>query len=302
MAPMSVAVVNFNTHHHLHACLATVLAEGPAEVVVADNGSTDGSVEMLRAEYPDVRLQVHPHNPGYGTAANHAIGSCRSPYVLLLNSDTELRPGALRALGGHLDRHPRAALVGPRLLNPDGTLQPSCYPFPGSLAWLVENGTPAFVTARVPRLRRRSLRTWAHDTIRQVPFVQGAAIAIRRSAFDQVGGFDDGFFMYAEEADLCLRLAAAGWEIHFAPVTDVTHAGEASTGQQRTEMVIEHYRADLRFYRRHYPAAQVAALVALRKGIVLARLLRDAIRLECLPGRNPGLAEDVAAWKRLLIR
>lgn len=301
MTPMAVAIVNLNTREPLRACLQTVIAEAPPEIVVADNGSTDGSIEMVQAEFPAVRIQVHPENPGYGTAANRAIAACRSPYVLLLNSDTELRPGALAGLAEYLDRHAQVGIVGPRLVDPDGTLQPSCYPFPGSLAWLLDNNTLSAVVRGVPGLRDQCLRTSPHDKAQRVPFVKGAALAIRREAFDRVRGFDETFFMYAEEVDLCYRLLLAGWETHFAPVTDVTHLGGASTNQVRTAMTVEHYLGEMRFYRRHYSPLRVAGLIALHKMIVLSRLIRDSVRLRLARGAARGIAEDVAAWKRLLL-
>ncbi|MBA3658471.1 MAG: glycosyltransferase family 2 protein [Gemmatimonadales bacterium] len=301
MTRMAVAVVNLNTREHLRVCLRTALAAAAREIVVADNGSSDGSLEMVRAEYPGVRLQVHSENPGYGAASNRAIAACTSPYVLLLNSDTEIRPGALEALTAYLDEQPESGIAGPRLLNPDGTLQPSCYPFPGSLAWLLDNNTLSRSVGVVPGLRDLCYRTSPHDRARPVPFVKGAALAIRRTAFDEVRGFDESFFMYAEEVDLCYRLGAAGWEIHFAPVTDVTHVGGASTRQVRTAMAIEHYRADLRFYRRHYAPARVASLVALHKLNLVARLVRDSVSLRSARADRPNVAEDLAAWKRLLL-
>src|SRR5262249_11131009 len=150
-------------------------------------------------------------------------------YVLLLNSDTLLAPGALAALAQYLDAHPRAAIAGPRLRNADGSLQPSCHPFLGTMQSFLEKSVVARALARLPVVRDHYLLVnSSHAAPRVVPWVLGAALAIRRSAFDQVGGFDESFFLYAEEVDLCYRLKAAGWEVHFAPVTDVVHVGGAS--------------------------------------------------------------------------
>src|SRR4030095_10427800 len=128
MAPIAVVVVNYNTLQHLRACLATVQSERPSEVVVVDNASSDGSVEMVRSEYPWVTLHANRKNLGYGAAANQGVASCTAPYVLLLNDDTLLESGGLRKLSVYLDRHPRAAIVGPRLVNPDGSPQPAWFP------------------------------------------------------------------------------------------------------------------------------------------------------------------------------
>ncbi|HLL45880.1 MAG TPA: glycosyltransferase, partial [Longimicrobiaceae bacterium] len=137
MTPFAVVVVNHNTREQLRACLESV-PRGTTTVVV-DNASTDGSVEMVRASFPGVRLLADGGNPGYGAAANRGVRACGEPCVLVLNSDTRVGHGALEALAGHLDRHPRAALAGPRLLNPDGSPQASVFPFPGTLRWLLEN-------------------------------------------------------------------------------------------------------------------------------------------------------------------
>src|SRR5262245_26457705 len=131
ITPIAVIIVNYNTCEHLRACLETVLAEAPSEVIVVDNASSDDSAQMVRAHYPWVVLCANKTNLGYGAASNQAIARCTAKHVLLLNSDTLLPVGALQALSTYLDRHPRAAIVGPRLVNSDGTLQASCYPFPG---------------------------------------------------------------------------------------------------------------------------------------------------------------------------
>src|SRR3954449_5701176 len=138
---MDVAIVNYNTHEQLRACLMTIPACEAGAVLVVNNASTDGSVEMLRAEYPWVRLIINQANRGYGAALNQAVASCAGEYVLLLNSDTCLAPGALAALSDYLDEHPRVALLGPRLHNLDGTLQASCYPFPTPLHLFLEEST-----------------------------------------------------------------------------------------------------------------------------------------------------------------
>src|SRR5258708_164207 len=130
MTPVAVVIVNHNTRNHLRACLASVRAERPAETIVVDNASDDGSAAMVKAEFPEVTVCANETNPGYGAAANQAVARTSLPYILLLNSDTRLQNGALLHLSSYLDRHTRAAIVGPRVLHPNGSLQPSCFPFP----------------------------------------------------------------------------------------------------------------------------------------------------------------------------
>jgi GT2 family glycosyltransferase len=301
--PIAVVVVSYNTREHLHACLATIFAAAPCEVIVVDNASSDGSVEMITANYPEVVLHANKQNRGYGAAANQAIASCNADYVLLLNSDTRLEAGALKALSSYLDRNPRAAMVGPRLVRPNGTLQRSCLPFPTPLnSFLRESALTTFLRS-MPILRERYLLTWSHRYPRVVPCVLGAALAIRRDAFQAIGGFDESFFMYYEEVDLCYRLHLAGWQVHFAPVTSVVHIGEASTDHHRAEMAVQLYASLNHFYRRHYSIRQMEQLRLVKTYIMLRNIVRDRIHLHRVRHsyHHTRLLEDLAVWKRVLL-
>ncbi|MEO7040255.1 MAG: glycosyltransferase family 2 protein [Gemmatimonadaceae bacterium] len=295
MTQIAVAIVNYNTIGDLRNCLATVRAAGATEIVLKDNGSTDGSVEMVEREFSEVRVLDSRDNPGYGAASNQAIAACRAPYVLLLNSDILLAPETLDVLVEYLDAHPRAAIVGPRLRNPDGTLQRSAHAFPRPV-------TLRPVVRHIPGLRDRSLLTWPHDQPRVVQWVKGAALAIRRTAFDAVSGFDPAFFMYFEETDLCYRLHEAGWEIHFTPATTIVHKGGASTEQMRADMAVQFYASMRQFYRYHYPTADLRRLDAVLRLQSRLALARDRARL--LSTRDPRaaaiLADDVRVWRRVL--
>ncbi len=302
MSSMAVAIVNYNTRSHLRRCLDSVRIDLPSEVVVVDNASSDGSAEMVRSEYPWVLLHSNKINVGFGAAANQAINECTSKYVLLLNSDVLLQPGAIEALSSYLDRHPRAAVAGPRLTDSNGTLQASCYPFPTVLNALFINTNLGRLIGCVPILRNHYLPAWRHTHTRVIPWVKGAAMAIRREAIDTVGAFDESFFMYFEEVDLCYRLYAAGWEIHFAPVTTVVHVGAASTMRYHTEMAVQFLASTLQFYRRHYSGIRLAALRMQLRGIVIVRWIIDRVRL-CVASdkdKRAGIAAGVAAWQQAL--
>jgi hypothetical protein len=301
---MAVAVISWNTRDLLRRCLETVAAEAPHEVVVVDNGSADGSVEMVRDRFPTIRLQVLPENPGYGAAANVALRLCASPYVLLLNSDTELRRGALEALARHLEGHPRAGIVGPRLLNPDGTLQQSTFPFPSPVVPIIKRRPVADVVGAVPLLRETFAGAWAHDRVSPVPWVLGAALAIRRQAYESVGGFDEHFVMYYEEVDLCYRLRRAGWDIHFSPAAEVTHIGGASTSQRRPQMLARLGLSEMDFHRRHHRGLRRAVSIGMVRGTMFYRLCRDWVgyRLARREPRRRRLREDMAVWREVLTR
>jgi N-acetylglucosaminyl-diphospho-decaprenol L-rhamnosyltransferase len=297
---MDVVVVNYNTRDHLRSCLASLHGQS-ATVVVVDNGSTDRSQEMVRGEHPAVLLLDDGVNRGYGAAANAGIRVGSAPYVLVLNSDTIVPDGALASLCFYLDEHPDVGMLGPRLVNPDGTLQSSCFPFPTPFtSFLGESGLGFFIRF-IPAVRQRYPRTWSHDRPRNVSWVLGAALAIRREAFDAVGGFDERYFMYFEEVDLAYRLQKSGWGVHFAPVTEVTHVGAASTRHVADRMRLEYYVSMARFYRQHHSSRRLAAMKTFVRCRALVDLLRFAILLPFVrqpAGRN-ALRGAIATQARL---
>jgi GT2 family glycosyltransferase len=300
MNRIAVAVVSYNTRELLRSCLASAVADRPLEIVVVDNGSTDGSVAMVRADFPGVTLVDDGGNIGYGAASNLAFSRINAEYVLLLNADTRVQPGALDRLTRYLDAHPKAAVVGPKLLNDDGSLQASCFPFPGTLGWLVENDPVAPVIGAIPFGRQRTLRYAPPTASTEVPWVLGAALAIRRSAFEEVGGFDRAFFMYFEEVDLCRRLSDVGWQIHFCPDAEVTHVGQASTRQVKGSMLVAHYRSTVLYYRRHLRGAALAFWLGVMRVKMNARIARDSVALALRPADRPALRESLAAWRTAL--
>jgi N-acetylglucosaminyl-diphospho-decaprenol L-rhamnosyltransferase len=297
----TVVIVNHETREHLRACLETVRAEGPGEVVVVDNASTDGSAAMVRADFPEARLVENVDNPGYAAGVNQGInrgGACRAPFILLLNSDTRVKPGALEALGRELERHSRAAVVGPLLLNPDGTRQPSCFPFLTPFNVLAMNT----YLNRIVRYARRFRPVYFPIPAGEVPWVKGAAMAIRREAFEIVGGFDESYFLYAEEMDFCWRLRRSGWEIRFTPKAAVVHEEGASTGRMRPEMAVRLFQSLAHFHRRHSPRG---TLRRLRSAVTLAmaeHVVRDTVKsLWAIdPERRRALSEDLAVWRRVI--
>ena len=300
---MDIVIVNYNTRDDLLACLASLQAAQDGEILVVDNGSSDGSVAMVRHAFPTVEVIENENNVGYGAAANIGISHCSSEHVLLLNSDTRLVGGSFAELESYMTSHERAGVVGPRLLNRDGTRQRSCYPFPSPFDLYVRERIEDWLFDRVPPLRARSLKWWEHDRPRIVPYVLGAALAIKRNAFQQIGGFNQAYFMYFEEVDLCYRLANAGWQVHFAPLLTLEHLGGSSTAHQRAEMQIHFYQSNVEFYRRNYPRHRLTELLILMRTGFVFRLLRDSLRLRGTrePGEKLELAEKIDVWKRGLV-
>jgi N-acetylglucosaminyl-diphospho-decaprenol L-rhamnosyltransferase len=302
MNTIAVVIVSYNTCSHLRNCLRTVLPEEAAEVVVVDNGSTDGTIEMVRTEFPGVTLYVDARNRGYGAAANYAIASCSAGYILLLNSDTLLDPGAVREVRQYLEQHPDVGIVGPRLLSLNRSLQPSCYPFPGPLYMLLEESRIGKAIRYIPLLREHYLYTWSHSHARDVAWVQGSAIAIRRTAFEAVNGFDESFFMYFEETDLCYRLKQAGWQVHFNPAANILHVGGGSTRHYRTQMLVQLFKSTGHFYQKHYSAWRLLQLRLLVIMLMVVKVARD--QLWRYWSRDPSvrrrLAENVKMWAAIL--
>jgi hypothetical protein len=288
---IGVAIVSYNTAPLLRRCLESVVHHTPGPVLVVDNRSTDGSAELVRREFPSVRVRAEAENRGYGAAANLAVGELGTRYVLLLNADTELTPGTVETLAAYLDDHPTAAMAGPRIVTVTGRYEPSVYRFPTPMPLLLyESGV-----GRMLGLGRRS--EWRP---RRVDWVLGAVLAIRREAFEAVGGFDEAYFLYQEEVDLCYRLRAAGWEIHYAPVATVLHVGGASTTQSAAETFGQYVRSTQRFARLRLSRPRAAGVRAVLTAVLVARLVREAAQLAWARDRErrEHLRGRIAAWRR----
>ena len=258
---LSIVIVSWNTRELLAQCLQSVAAEQSAhpqlrlETFVVDNASHDGSGALVRTQFPWVHLQENEDNVGFAAANNQAIGLCRGHYVLLLNPDTQIIPGALQALVHFMVANPRAGAAGARLLNPDGTLQLSCHPRPT----LAREGWRLFHLDRLYAYAVYNMQAWWITQARCVDVVQGAAMIIRRDVLTQVGGLDAGYFIYSEEVDLCARIQRAGWHIYWAPQSAVVHYGGQSTQQVAAEMFLRLYEGKVNYFRKN--RGQFAATV-----------------------------------------
>jgi N-acetylglucosaminyl-diphospho-decaprenol L-rhamnosyltransferase len=283
----AAVVVTYAAGPRLTACVQSVLADtsaGPVDLVVVDNGSADGSIDALRAAVPGVRVVQAPGNVGYARAANLGAAVTRAPVVAVLNPDTVLEPGAARALVGRLGREPRLGAVGPQLRNPDGTAYPSARTMPSIPVavghailgvWKPENR----FTARYRQLDAEP------SAPRLVDVVSGAAIWLRRSALDEVGGWDERYFMYLEDTDLCWRLRRAGWDVAYEPSAVVHHEQGAITAQVPYRMLVEHHRSAWLFAQKRCTGVRAALLpfaavfLAARAVVaVAARALRPRTR------------------------
>jgi len=265
-------IVSYNTRQMTLDCLQALNAglEGlDAEVWVVDNASADGSAEAIRAAFPEVHVIGNPVNAGFGAANNLALKNAAGEFLLLLNTDAFVLPGAVAALVDYLKAHPKAGIAGPRLLNRDGSLQRSCYRYPSpGRAWLENLGLSGLV-ARHPVLGDYS--GWAHDRERPVEWVIGACLLVRREAYVQAGGFDEAFFMYQEETDWQKRVQDSGWEIAFTPSASVTHLGGASGASEQAKINAHFFDSLDYFIRKHHG---LAGLVSLRLAMVAGAAAR----------------------------
>lgn len=267
----AAVVVSYNYGDLLEQCVGSIVAEtsaGPADVVVVDNGSTDGSIERLSAAFPSARVIAAPGNVGYARGANLGIAATYAPVVAVLNGDVELSSGVAAAMIAALDARARVGAVGPRVLNLDGSVYPSARTDPGLLV-ASAHAALGLVWKTNPWTRRYRQLDADPTLARDVDWISGAAVWLRREALDDVGGWDERYFMYMEDVDLCLRLRRAGWRVEFDPSGAVVHAQGASTSKRPYRMIAEHHRSVWLFASRRYRGWQRAVLVPLAAVLAL---------------------------------
>ncbi|MHB1131358.1 MAG: glycosyltransferase family 2 protein [Chloroflexota bacterium] len=301
-ADLSVIVVSYNTHDLLAACLRSVLgtANGlDCEVVIVDNGSTDGSELMVARKFPQAKLIRNRSNQGFARANNQAFELSSGRHVLLLNSDAALLDGAAQALVTFLDAHPEAAAAGGKVLNPDGTFQSSYADFPG--LW----GETLLLTGLSRRLLPRTYPSYPESQSleqRRVDWVSGAFIALRRRALADVGLLDEDYFMYTEEVDWCYRARRRGWSICYLPEAQAIHWSGASARRVPERKRAQLYQSKWLFMRKHRDAGRALAYWLLVRGISGMKLV--AWRLSRILSANPEARErarqNVVSYQYLL--
>jgi GT2 family glycosyltransferase len=290
---VSIIIASHNARLYLERSLEAI-GDG-YELIVVDTGSTDGSPALVRERFPHVRLVELDENPGYGGALNDGIAVSSGEFLLLMNGDAWPRVHALECLVESAEREERAGIVGPRLLNPDGTLQPSVRGFP--TLWRL--GTEyLFLRWLAPRSRALNAfygSRFDHRSRREAEFLVGAVLLVRRQLIDEIGGFDERFFMYNEEVDFCYRARAAGWKVVFSPDAEFVHVGGASTLQIRPQMYREQLRSHLRFLAKHQGVGHAER--ARRLLAVAMRVRAFVFRVVRRPERRR-LSLDAASWLR----
>jgi N-acetylglucosaminyl-diphospho-decaprenol L-rhamnosyltransferase len=251
-ADLAVVIVNFNAGDYLGRCLTSLDAgrgDVSVDVLVIDNASTDGSHTAAISSHPWARLLVNPDNRGLSAAWNQGIHETKAPYLLFVNPDAELWKGTLADLVAVSREHSEAGMVGPLVRNSDGSVYPSGRKLPSVLNAVAH----AFLGGIVPKnrfTRRYHMDGWDRTTEKRVDWVSGCFILFPRAAFDSVGLFDEGFFLYMEELDMATRLRGAGWSVLFSPRVEILHEIGVSTGRSR-RMLVQHSASAYRYYRKH---------------------------------------------------
>jgi GT2 family glycosyltransferase len=252
---VSVCIVNWNTREHLRACLASLQQHGLGlnmDVLVVDNASSDGSADMVREQYSWVRLYAEDENLGYAAGNNIALREATGQYLLLLNPDITVTPGAIGTLLRFLESHPQAGAVAPKLVHPDGSLQLTCrsFPDPDVIIYEALGLSRLFPCSR--SFGKYRMSWWDYADMRTVDQPMASALLLRRDALDEIGLMDESFPIFFNDVDLCRRLWDAGWEVWFTPEASMVHEGGASTRQVRRQMIRESHLSLLRYYRKHY--------------------------------------------------
>lgn len=302
MRDLSIIVVNWNAVGHLVTCLSSVSEALAAnhglsgEIIVVDNASTDGSALAVERRFPLVRLLKNETNRGFASANNQAMQVAEGKYLLLLNPDTAMQTNTLRELVDFMEANPQAGAAGPRILNPDGSLQPSCSPSPSLLRelWRLSH------LDRISPYGIYDMTSWELDRDREVEVLMGACIFLRRQALNKVGMLDEDFFVYTEEVDLCYRLRRAGWKLFWIPSAQLVHYGGQSTRQVAEAMFLQLYRSKVMFFRKHRGWLGATTYKAILFLASVSRLAGAPIVALKKPAERDRIAKLMRNYQRLL--
>ena len=272
MDKLTIIIINWNGGKVLGDCLASIYASEPwgdaFEVFLIDNASTDKSQMRASQAYPSLKLIQNSKNLGFARAINQVLPKAQGDFILLLNPDVKLHPEAISIMANFMKDHQDAAVVGPKLLNPDGTTQGSARKAPSLLTGLF--GRNAILTKLFPKnpLSRQEMPglDYKGEYPLKVDWVSGACLMVRREAYEQVGFMDDHFFLFWEDADWCLRFAQGGWKVYFYPLAEATHYVGISRSQRPLKSVVDFHTSAYRFYRKHELSTPTHPMIILLVG------------------------------------
>ncbi len=258
---VSVIIVSWNARDYLVQCLNSLTVETcryPMEIIVVDNDSTDGSPESVEREFPHVRLIRSGANLGFAKANNLAIAESRGQYLCLVNSDVKVLKDCITRLVDYCEQHPKVGMAGPRVIGRDGKLQRSCRGFPGVWNMFCRAVALDMIFPKCKLFTGYHLWHWAQESEQPVDILTGCFWMIRREALASVGLLDESFFMYGEDMDWCKRFWMRGWHLMFVPSAEAIHYGGASSSNAPVRFYIEMQRADLQYWKKHFPLPAVA--------------------------------------------
>lgn len=280
MIDLSICIVSWNTETFLRGCLGSIYERTKGisyEIFVVDNASRDGSVEVVRKYFSDVRLIVNEQNRGFAAANNQAIHLARGRYVFFLNPDTVVQGNALNVMIQFMDEHPEAGAVGCKLLNADGSVQHSTKRRLTLSITLYDNTILGMLPFFKGRLKNYKMKSFSFDRVEEVDAVSGAALLVRKSILDEVGPMDEGYFMFFEEMDLCRRIKIKGYPIYFIPSAVITHIGGASRHQNPNELVIIGQQSLMKYLSKFEGKKKVFLFKFLYKPLFIVGLIYDLI-------------------------
>lgn len=278
MFDVSVIVVNWNTRKYLQECL-TELYRDPKpqlsfDVWVVDNASQDDSVDMVKREFPQVNLICNTENVGFSRANNQAIRASKGRYAFLLNSDATVHPGALDTLITYADQNMQSGIMGPKVLNPDGSLQYSCRSFPNLWAGFFRNTKLGRLFPNNKYLKQYMLTDIDHNKVSMVGWLSGCAMLIRRELIDKIGELDERFFMYCEDVDICKRCWDANYQVTYVPMATVTHAIGKSSDMNYEKMTGQLFDSWYLYYVKHFAHRGRLRCLAVYLGLWLYKIYR----------------------------
>jgi N-acetylglucosaminyl-diphospho-decaprenol L-rhamnosyltransferase len=310
---LSIIIVNWNVRDLLLHCLQSIIAQvrpNPdectwrigdwnLEIIVVDNASTDGSASMLRTHFPRIHLIQNEENRGFTAANNQGLAVSQGRYLMLLNPDTEVASDTLTRMLQHMDAHPRVGVLGPQLLYADGSRQSSRRRFPTFATALIESTVVQEWWSDNHILRRYYMADSPDDAVQPVDWLVGACLLVRREAYEQVGGLDEGFFMYSEEMDWCRRCKPSGWEIVYLPTATVIHHEGKSSEQVVPARHIYFQSSKVRYFRKHHGSIQAEMLRWFLLATYVYQLARETVKW-AVGHKRPLRAERVQAYRQVL--
>jgi GT2 family glycosyltransferase len=263
---VSLVIVNWNTKDLVLKCIKSAFETREAfsqEIIVVDNASSDGSAEAIERDYPEVIVIRNEENYGFARANNIGIARSKGRYICLVNSDVQVLGRTIGYLIDYMDQNPRVGIAGPKILWPDLTLQDSCRKFPTLWTKLCETVALNRLVPNSIVFSGEHMQSFAHDRIMKVDSLAGCFMMIRKTALKEVGLFDEEYFIYSEETDLCKRFSADGWDIEFLPEVCVVHHHAASTAKDPVRFAIMQQRSLLKYWTKHHSLLSRACLLSL---------------------------------------